>query len=106
MTKDGHGHVRLKRWYDPSEEGYIDLTDYEVYYDSDKKQFKAKFYCVECGKFCDTFCYRTDKMRSLLHELFEGIYCIDCFERIHSDMILNPVDDDDFEIMDGVVCSC
>jgi len=101
------GHVRLKRWYEPSalRDDFVDLTDYEVYYDSIGKQFKAKFYC-ECGKFCAVFCYPTDRMHALLHELWEGVYCIDCFEREYADACDYNITDDDLEIMEGVVCSC
>jgi len=106
MSNDGN--VKLKRWYEPGadRDDYSDLTEYEVYYDSVKKQFKAKFYCPGCGKLVGVFCYPTDRMHVLLHELFEGVYCIDCFERENSDLDYNLVDDDNCEIMEGVVCSC
>ena len=107
MTKEGH--VRLKRWCDPgdNQEDCYDLTDYEVYYDSIRKQFKAKFCCPGCGKLVGVFCYPTDRMHALLHELFEGVYCIDCFEQeCADDCDFNLADDDSFEVMEGRVCSC
>ena len=106
MTKDGH--VRLNRWYEPGvdRDDYIDLTDHEVYYDSIKKQFKAKFYCPSCNKLVGVFCYPTNRMHALLYELSEGVYCIDCFEQENSDLDYNLIDDDNCEIMEGVMCSC
>ena len=108
-AKAKDGHVRLKRWYEPGadRDDYYDLTDYEVYFDSIKKQFKAKFCCPDCGKLAGVFCYPTDRMNALLHELFEGLYWIDCFEQEYADdNDYNLADDDSYEIMEGVVCSC
>lgn len=105
MTKEGH--IRLKRWCDPgdNQKDCYDLTDDEVYYDSIRKQYKAKFYCPGCGKLAGVFCYPTDRMPALLSELFEGVYCIDCFEREYEESDYNLVDDD-FEPIEGVICSC
>lgn len=106
VTKDGH--VRLKRWCNPgdTQNDCTDLTDYEVYYDSIKKQFKAKFYCPSCNKLVSVFCYPTNRMHALLYELSEGVYCIDCFEQENSDLDYNLIDDDICEIMEGVMCLC
>ena len=100
-----NGHIRLRRWYEPGDdrEDFIDLTDYEVYYDSIKKQFKARFYCPCCDETVGVFCYPTNRMHVLLYELFEGVYCVDCFEEEHSE---EHLDDDESEVMEGVMCSC
>jgi len=101
-------HIRLKRWYEPGDdrEDYSDLTDYEVYYDSIKKQFKARFYCPGRGKLTGVFCYPTDRMHALLYELSVRLDCIDCFERANSGLDFNLADDDEYEIFEGVMCSC
>ena len=107
MTNEGH--IKLKRWYEPGADpdDYADLTDYEVYYDSIRKQFKAKFYCVRCSTLIGVYCYSTDRMYALLHEVLEGMYCMDCFERHYDDDCdLNLANDDSYEVLEGVMCSC
>jgi len=108
MSKEGH--VKLKRWceYGEDREDCQDLTDNQVYYDSINKQFKARFYCPVCGDFVGVFCYSTDRMHVLLHELLsDEIYCIDCFERECLDVIdFNLVDDDGYDLIGGVLCTC
>lgn len=107
MTKKGH--VKLKRWYEPDADpdDYADLTEYEVYYDSVIKQYKARFYCPDCSKLVGVFCYPTDRMNALLHELFEGVYCVDCFEReCADDCNFNLADDDSYDVMEGAICTC
>ena len=100
MTKEGH--VRLKRWYDPSEDDYADLTDKEVYFDSIGKQYKIKASCDDCGVFLGWYCYPTDKMRTLLYELFDvGFYCAKC--HLNNDF---DIDIEDCEVFEGQLCKC
>ena len=95
-------NIRLKRWYDASEEQYYDLTEHEIYFDSEHKQYKVKFEC-DCGKFLGWFCYTINQMRGLLYELEFGCQCSDCFE---DDNIDYDFDEEDFECFTGVLCAC
>ena len=106
MTNEGY--IKLKRWYEPGADpdDYADLTDYEVYFDSIKKQFKARLYCPGCGKLVGVFCYPTDLMHALLYEL-SVVCCMDCFEQdCADDLDYNLADGDSYEVMEGVMCSC
>lgn len=97
------GHVRLKRWYNLGDdrEDYYDLSEYQVYWDSITKQYKAKFNCASCWKDLGWFCYDTDSGLDIIYELMDGMLCAKCYQNENFD-----IDFDDCEHTLRRLCSC
>lgn len=99
------GHVRLNRWYNPGDdrEDYYDLSEYQVYWDSITKQYKAKFNCANCWKDLGWYCYNVYQTGDMIHELLEGVDCVECFENDNIDFDFDP---DECEEFTGKRCEC
>ena len=96
------GHVRIKRWYNLGDdrEDYIDLSEYHVYWDSITKQYKAKFHCTGCWKDLGWYCYDSDCGMQMIHELMDGMLCVECYKNENFD-----IDLEDCENTLGRLCS-
>ena len=97
------GLIRLMRWYNPGDdrEDHYDLSEYQVYFDTVGGQYKAKFHCTSCWKDLGWYCYNSDRGLQMVHELMEGMLCVECYQNENFD-----IDFEDCEHTLGRLCSC
>jgi len=94
------GLVRLKRWdgRGTPREDHIDLSEFDVFWDSANKIYKVKY---SCAKHIGWFCYEIHQTTDMIHEVLEGMLCYPCYEAE-----VEAEDNDDFEPRAGVRCTC
>jgi len=99
------GLVRLNRWDKPSEnrDDYLDLSEFDVFWDSVNKIYKVKYSCASCWKHIGWFCYEIHQTTDMIHEVLEGMLCYPCYE---AEVEAEDIDNDDFEPRAGVRCTC
>ena len=67
---------KLEFYYDVDDHEKINISDEKIYWDTQKKQFRHKFKCRDCGKGLGCRCY--DTLESALREVNDGLVCEKC----------------------------
>lgn len=83
-TRDDNMLKKIEYYYDEDHEK-MDISDEKIYWDTQKNQFRVKFYCNECGKFIECRCF--DSLFIARNQIESGMICYECgFLRCTEDM--------------------